>query len=375
MGTKDTKKTGGLAGIVAGRSAICTVGTGHGLNYRGYDIYDLAQHATFEEVAYLLTKGELPNKAQLEGYKKELIAARALPDALKAVLRTLPKTANPMDVIRTACSALGCLEYEKDDFSDQDAHVTRLMGIFPSMLLFWHHYQLNGKEIDTHSTQDTIGGYFLEKLHGKAPSELHVKAMHVSLVLYAEHEFNASTFAARIAASTLSDIYSAITAAIGVLRGPLHGGANEAAMELISEFKSPEEATKGIFAKLESKAKIMGFGHRVYVSNDPRNIVIKEWSRKLADDCKNTTIFPISEAIEKVMWDEKKLFPNLDFYSASTYHFMGIPTAYFTPIFVMSRTAGWAAHVVEQRGDNKLIRPNSEYIGPDNRAYVAINER
>ena len=372
---KDTKKTGGLAGIVAGRSAICTVGTGHGLNYRGYDIYDLAQNATFEEVAYLLTKGELPKPKELAQYKQELIHARSLPEALKTVLKTLPKNSNPMDVMRTACSTLGCLEQEASDFSNQAEIITRLLGIFPSILLYWHHYHINGKEIDTNSTQDSIGGYFLEKLHGKAPNELWIKAMHVSLILYAEHEFNASTFAARIAASTLSDIYSAITAAIGVLRGPLHGGANEAAMELISEFSSAENATKGIFEKLENKAKIMGFGHRVYVSNDPRNIVIKEWSRKLADDCKNTTIFPISEAIEKVMWDEKKLFPNLDFYSASTYHFMGIPTAYFTPIFIMSRTTGWAAHVVEQRGDNKLIRPNSEYIGPENRAYVAINER
>jgi len=375
MEVKETKKTGGLAGVVAGRSAICTVGTGHGLNYRGYDIYDLAQHATFEEVSYLLTKGTLPTKTQLEGYKKELMAARTLPEALKAVLRTLPKSAHPMDVMRTSCSTLGCLEPECDDFSDQDAKITRLMGIFPSILLYWHHFHINGKELDTHSNQDTIGGYFLEKLHDKTPSELWIKAMHVSLILYAEHEFNASTFAARIGASTLSDIYSAITAAIGVLRGPLHGGANEAAMELISEYTTPEEATQGIHAKLIAKAKIMGFGHRVYVSNDPRNIVIKEWSRKLADDAKNTTLFPISEAIEKVMWDEKKLFPNLDFYSASTYYFMGIPTLYFTPIFVMSRTAGWAAHVVEQRGDNKLIRPNSEYIGPDNRAYVDIKDR
>jgi len=375
MEAKETKKTGGLAGVVAGRSAICTVGTGHGLNYRGYDIYDLAKNATFEEVSYLLTKGALPTQSELEIYKKELIQARALPDALKVVLRTLPKNAHPMDIMRTGCSTLGCLEPEADNFSDQGAKITRLMGIFPSILLYWHHYHVNGKEIDTNSSQDTIGGYFLEKLHNKQPSELWIKAMHVSLILYAEHEFNASTFVARIGASTLSDIYSAITAAIGVLRGPLHGGANEAAMELISEYKSVHEATRGIYEKLENKAKIMGFGHRVYVSNDPRNIVIKEWSRKLADDVGNSTIFPISEIIEKIMWDEKKLFPNLDFYSASTYHFMGIPTAYFTPIFVMSRTAGWAAHVVEQRGDNKLIRPNSEYIGPENRAYVDIKNR
>ena len=375
MEAKETKKTGGLAGIVAGRSAICTVGTGHGLNYRGYDIYDLAKNATFEEVSYLLTKGVLPTQSELETYKKELIQARALPDALKVVLRALPKNAHPMDIMRTGCSTLGCLEPEADDFSDQASKITRLMGIFPSILLYWHHYHINGKELDTTSSQDTIGGYFLEKLHNKQPSDLWIKAMHVSLILYAEHEFNASTFAARIGASTLSDIYSAITGAIGVLRGPLHGGANEAAMELISEYKSVHEATRGIYEKLENKAKIMGFGHRVYVSNDPRNIVIKEWSRKLADDVGNTNIFPISEVIEKIMWDEKKLFPNLDFYSASTYHFMGIPTAYFTPIFVMSRTAGWAAHVVEQRGDNKLIRPNSEYIGPENRAYVDIKNR
>lgn len=378
---KVAKKVGGLAGISAGESAICTCGTGHGLNYRGYDIYDLAEHCEFEEVAYLLLKEKLPNKAELESFKKELIAARSLPKELKEVLKLLPKDAHPMDIMRTACSTLGCLEREEYDvfkasFPNQQRIGTRLLGIFPSVLTFWHHYHTSGKEISTESKQDSIAGYFLESLHQKEPKELWVKAMHASLILYAEHEFNASTFTARVITATMSDVYAGITGAIGALRGPLHGGANEAAMDLIEEFKTPEQATQGILDKLARKDKIMGFGHRVYVEKDPRNVVIKAWSKRLSDDVKDTKgLYPISEAIEKVMWEQKKLFPNLDFYSASTYHFMGIPTPYFTPIFIFSRTAGWLAHIFEQRGNNKLIRPSSQYIGPENKVFVPLSER
>lgn len=378
---KVAKKVGGLAGISAGESAICTCGTGHGLNYRGYDIYDLAEHCEFEEVAYLLLKEKLPNKAELESFKKELIAARSLPKELKEVLKLLPKDAHPMDIMRTACSTLGCLEPEEYDvfkasFPNQQRIGTRLLGIFPSVLTFWHHYHTSGKEISTESSQDSIAGYFLESLHQKEPKELWVKAMHASLILYAEHEFNASTFTARVITATMSDVYAGITGAIGALRGPLHGGANEAAMDLIEEFRTPEQATQGILDKLARKDKIMGFGHRVYVEKDPRNVVIKAWSKKLSDDVKDTKgLYPISEAIEKVMWEQKKLFPNLDFYSASAYHFMGIPTPYFTPIFIFSRTAGWLAHIFEQRGNNKLIRPSSEYIGPENKAFIPMDKR
>lgn len=376
-----TKKVGGLAGISAGESAICTCGTGHGLNYRGYDIYDLAEHCEFEEVAYLLLKEKLPNKAELESFKKELIAARSLPKELKEMLKLLPKDAHPMDIMRSACSALGCLEKEEYDvfkasFPNQQKIGTRLLGIFPSVLTFWHHYHTSGKEISTESKQDSIAGYFLESLHQKEPKELWVKAMHASLILYAEHEFNASTFTARVITATMSDVYAGITGAIGALRGPLHGGANEAAMDLIEEFKTPEQATQGILDKLARKDKIMGFGHRVYVEKDPRNVVIKEWSKRLSEDVKDTKgLYPISEAIEKVMWDQKKLFPNLDFYSASAYHFMGIPTGYFTPIFIFSRTAGWLAHIFEQRANNKLIRPSSTYTGPENKAFVPMDKR
>ena len=376
-----TKKVGGLAGISAGESAICTCGTGHGLNYRGYDIYDLAEHCEFEEVAYLLLKEKLPNKAELESFKKELIAARSLPKELKEVLKLLPKDAHPMDIMRSACSTLGCLEREEYDvfkasFPNQQKIGTRLLGIFPSVLTFWHHYHTSGKEISTESKQDSIAGYFLESLHQKEPKELWVKAMHASLILYAEHEFNASTFTARVITATMSDVYAGITGAIWALRGPLHGGANEAAMELIEEFSTPEQATQGILDKLARKDKIMGFGHRVYVEKDPRNVVIKAWSKRLSDDVKDTKgLYPISEAIEKVMWEQKKLFPNLDFYSASAYHFMGIPTPYFTPIFIFSRTAGWLAHIFEQRGNNKLIRPSSEYTGPENKAFIPMDKR
>jgi len=370
-----TKKTGGLAGVTAGDTHICTVGKeGAGLTYRGYDIYDLADNATFEEVAYLLFYGSLPTRSELDAYIKKIKANRGLPEELMTVLEMVPKAAHPMDVLRTGVSFLGNIEPE-GDFSNQQNVADRLLACLPSMLVYWHRFHTNGVRIDTMTDDDSVSGHFLHMLHDKPPKELHRKSLDTTLILYAEHEFNASTFAARVITGTLSDMHSAVTGAIGALRGQLHGGANEAAMELISKFDSPEEAIKGVHEMLAAKDLIMGFGHRVYTTSDPRNSVNKKMSKALADDVGNTTLYPISEAVEKVMWDEKKLFANADFFAASVYHFMGIPTYLFTPIFVCSRITGWAAHIMEQRANNKLIRPAADYIGPGLQKWVSIESR
>ena len=369
------KKTGGLAGVVAGKTALCTVGKeGAGLTYRGYDIYDLADNANFEEVAYLLMHGKLPNRTELDAYVTKLKGLRGLPDELKTVLEMIPADTHPMDVLRTGVSMLGNLEPE-GDVSNQVDVADRLVAALPSILLYWHRFHADGDRIDTETDDASIAGHFLHLLHDKAPSELHRKTLDTSLILYAEHEFNASTFTARVITATLSDFHSAVTGAIGALRGPLHGGANEAAMELIEKFSSPEEATAGLKQMLERKEKIMGFGHRVYTESDPRNTVNKKMSKRLSEETGDTHLYAVSEAIEKVMWDEKRLFANADFFSASAYHFMGIPTYLFTPIFVCSRITGWAAHIMEQRADNKLIRPGADYVGPDLRPFTPIDER
>ena len=372
---KPVTNSAGLRGIVAGRTAVCTCGVeGMGLNYRGYDIIELAGKSTFEEVAYLLLKGELPTQTELDAYKKRLMDLRELPQALKEVLEHIPAGTHPMDVMRTGCSMLGTLEPETD-FSQQQDIADRLLSTLPGIMAYWYNYAHHGQRIATVSEEDTVAGHVLHILFGKRPEPLHRDAMDVSLILYAEHEFNASTFAVRVCTATLSDFYSAITAGIGTLRGPLHGGANEAAKELISRFQTPGDAAAGVKEMLARKDKIMGFGHAVYSVSDPRNVVIKEWARKLSADAGDTVLYPVSEAVEKAMWDEKKLFPNLDFYSASTYHFMGIPTTLFTPLFVCSRITGWAAHLMEQRADNRLIRPNAEYTGPEQRPYVPLEQR
>ncbi len=370
-----TKKTGGLAGVTAGQTHLCTVGKeGAGLTYRGYDIYDLADNASFEEVAYLLLHGKLPSQAELSAYIRTIKADRGLPDALKTVLEMIPADAHPMDVLRTGVSFLGNIEPE-GDFANQNKVADRLLACLPSILIYWHRFHTDNVRIDTETDDDSIAGHFLHMLHDKPPKELHRKCLDTTLILYAEHEFNASTFAGRVITGTLSDMHSAVTGAIGALRGKLHGGANEAAMALISKFKTPEEATVGVLGMLERKDLIMGFGHRVYTTSDPRNAVNKKMSKLLADDVGNTVLYPVSEAVEKVMWDEKKLFANADFFAASVYHFMGIPTYLFTPIFVCSRITGWAAHIMEQRANNKLIRPAADYIGPDLQKWVAIEDR
>ncbi|MCH7898020.1 MAG: 2-methylcitrate synthase [Proteobacteria bacterium] len=370
-----TKKTGGLAGVTAGATHICTVGKeGAGLTYRGYDIYDLADNASFEETAFLLLHGHLPTQSELDDYIAKLKSNRGLPDALKNVLEMIPADAPPMDVLRTGVSFLGNIEPE-GDFSNQQNVADRLLAIFPSMLMYWHRYHTDGVKIDTETDDDSVAGHFLHLLHDEAPRELHRKSLDTTLILYAEHEFNASTFAARVITGTLSDMHSAVTGAIGALRGPLHGGANEAAMALISKFDSAEAATAGVQQMLANKDLIMGFGHRVYTTSDPRNVVNKRMSKMLADDVGNRILYPVSEAVETVMWDEKKLFANADFFAASVYHFMGIPTYLFTPIFVCSRITGWAAHIMEQRADNKLIRPAADYIGPSLQEWIPIENR
>ncbi|GAC33094.1 bifunctional 2-methylcitrate synthase/citrate synthase [Paraglaciecola polaris] len=372
----DKKLSGaGLRGQSAGETALCTVGkSGSGLTYRGYDVSDLADNTTFEEVAYLLFNGELPNQGQLDEYKVMLRNQRDLPDGLKDVLKLIPKDAHPMDVMRTGCSFLGNIEPETD-FSHQNQAANRLLAAFPAIMCYWYRFTHEGVEIDCTTDEDSLGGHFLALLHGKTPSEQHRKVMDVSLILYAEHEFNASTFTARVCASTLSDMFSCVTGAIGSLRGPLHGGANEAAMDMIQKFSSPADAKVQMAGMLERKEKIMGFGHAIYSESDPRNAIIKAWSEKLAQENGDTSLYDISVACEEFMWDSKKLFCNADFFHASAYHFMGIPTKLFTPIFVCSRLTGWAAHVMEQRSNNRIIRPSADYVGPEPRKVSPINQR
>ncbi len=366
----------GLDGVISGQTAIASVGQeGHELNYRGYSIQDLASQASFEEVAYLLLYGKLPSEKELQQYQNKLISLRHLPDALKTVLKLIPKTTHPMDVLRTGSSYLGTIEPEISQ-AKQYQCADRLLAIFPGMICYWYNYHFEGREISGESDERSTAGHFLTLLKQQSPQTIYRDMLNVSLILYAEHEFNASTFAARVTSATLSDFYSAITSAIGTLRGPLHGGANEAAMALIEMYKSPDDAEKGLMTLLQQKAKIMGFGHRVYKICDPRSDIIKAWSKKLALAHGDTTLFDVSERIELVMKREKNLFPNLDFYSASAYHLAdNIPTFLFTPIFVISRVTGWSAHIFEQRADNRLIRPSAEYIGPSTKTYIPLAMR
>jgi 2-methylcitrate synthase len=365
----------GLRGQSAGETALCTVGkSGSGLTYRGYDIKELADKVSFEEVAYLLAKGELPTQSQLDDYRKRLKSLRVLPQEVKDVLERIPKSAHPMDVMRTGCSMLGNLETE-ESFDEADDHIERLLATFPGMVLYWYRFTHDGVRIDTDSEEESIGAHFLRLLHDKTPSQLHADVMNTSLILYAEHEFNASTFTARVCASTLSDIHSCVTGAIGSLRGPLHGGANEAAMELIEDMKDAEDAEQTLMGMLERKEKIMGFGHAIYKEFDPRNDIIKAWSKKLSEEVGDSRLYDVSVRCEEVMWREKKLFPNADFFHASAYNYMGIPTKLFTPIFVMSRVTGWTAHVKEQRANNRIIRPSADYTGPEARPVPAIGDR
>ena len=365
----------GLRGQVAGKTALSTVGkSGSGLTYRGYDVSELADKCIFEEVAYLLLYGNLPNQTELNAYQAKLKSLRGLPQSLKDVLERIPAESHPMDVLRTGCSMLGNLETEMS-FDEENDQADRMLAVFPSIINYWYRFTHDNVRIETETDDATIGGHFLHLLKGEKPNELHTKVMNVSLILYAEHEFNASTFTARVCASTLSDIHSCITGAIGSLRGPLHGGANEAAMDMIEGFSSPDEAEEEMMGMLARKDKIMGFGHAIYSESDPRNVVIKGWAEKLAADVGDEVLYPVSVRCEEVMWREKKLFCNADFFHASAYHFMGIPTKLFTPIFVCSRLTGWAAHVFEQRANNRIIRPSAEYTGEELRPVPEMSAR